>query len=199
MQVNLEGEEDDRPVDQKKAQIIKEGYMRKKKPGNSKLQDMKRSWERRYFVLSVPKRTVAYYDGEKSESPKRVFLLGADCSAEAVVRTGEHARFKSNCFKLTTHNSAMYAAANSAAARQRKSTPPKCPCLPITRTFHSCVRRSPITTIACSRLMNKLANSSPSWRKTALPSPRSFSASAITAINFIATSSSCTKAASACR
>ena len=25
--------------------------MRKKKPGNSKIQDMKRSWERRYFVL----------------------------------------------------------------------------------------------------------------------------------------------------
>ena len=35
--------------------------------------------------------------------------------------------------------------------------------------------------------------------KDGLPSPRSFSASATTATNFIATSSSCTKAASACR
>ena len=76
-----------------------------------------RNWKRRYFVLSVPKRTLAYYDSEKTESPKRVFLLGSDCSAEAVVRTGAHASFKSNCLKLTTHNSSMYAAANSAAER----------------------------------------------------------------------------------
>jgi hypothetical protein len=76
-----------------------------------------RNWKRRYFVLSVPKRTLAYYDGEKTEAPKRVFLLGADCSAEAVVRTGQHAGFKSNCLKLTTHNSSMYAAAKSAAER----------------------------------------------------------------------------------
>ena len=34
------------PLHMSVTQIIKEGYMRKKKPGNSKLQDMKRSWER---------------------------------------------------------------------------------------------------------------------------------------------------------
>ena len=35
MQVNLDGDEDDKPVNQKVAAIIKEGYMRKKKPGNN--------------------------------------------------------------------------------------------------------------------------------------------------------------------
>merc|ERR1719440_1809388 len=61
MQVNLDGDEDDKPVNQKVAAIIKEGYMRKKKPGNNVLQDMKRSWERRYMVLYNSGK-LRYYD-----------------------------------------------------------------------------------------------------------------------------------------
>ena len=45
MQVNLDGEDDDKPVNQKVAQVIKEGYMMKKKPVQQ-MQDMQRTWER---------------------------------------------------------------------------------------------------------------------------------------------------------
>ena len=38
MQVNLDGDEDDKPVNQKEASIIREGYLRKKKPGSSAVQ-----------------------------------------------------------------------------------------------------------------------------------------------------------------
>ena len=38
MQVNLDGDDDEKPVNQKVASIIKEGYLRKKKPGNSAVQ-----------------------------------------------------------------------------------------------------------------------------------------------------------------
>ena len=49
MQVNLDGDEDDKPVNQKVAAVIKEGYMRKKKPGNNAIQDLK--LERRYGAV----------------------------------------------------------------------------------------------------------------------------------------------------
>jgi len=69
MQVNLEGDDEDGPVNQKVAQVIKEGYMRKKKPGNSKIQDMKRSWERRYFVLYNDGK-LKYYDSRAKKDEK---------------------------------------------------------------------------------------------------------------------------------
>jgi len=69
MQVNLDGDEEDGPVNQKIAQVIKEGYMRKKKPGNSKIQDMKRSWERRYFVLFNDGK-LKYYDTRAKKDEK---------------------------------------------------------------------------------------------------------------------------------
>ena len=79
MQVNLDGEEDDKPVNQKVASIIKEGYLRKKKPGNSAVQDMKRSWERRYMVLYNDGK-MRYYDSraktdEKGSLDLRFFAL----------------------------------------------------------------------------------------------------------------------------
>jgi len=79
MQVNLEGEEDDKPVNQKVAAVIKEGYMRKKKPGNNVIQDMKRSWERRYLVLFNDGK-LRYYDSrlkkeEKGSLDLRFFAL----------------------------------------------------------------------------------------------------------------------------
>jgi len=79
MQVNLEGEDEDKPVNQKVASIIKEGYLRKKKPGNSAVQDMKRSWERRYFVLYNDGK-LRYYDSraktdEKGSLDLRFFAL----------------------------------------------------------------------------------------------------------------------------
>ena len=80
VQVNVEGEDvDDKPVDQKKAAVIKEGYLRKKKPGNSALQDMKRGWERRYFVLYNDGK-LKYYDSrslgeEKGSLDLRFFAL----------------------------------------------------------------------------------------------------------------------------
>ena len=77
----------------------------------------------------------------------------------------------------------------------KKSTPPKCPCLLL--PGHSTRASGDRTSLRC--LLDDEQIPSPSWRKTALPSPRSFSASAITATNFIVTSSSCTKAAFACR
>ena len=70
MQVNLDGDEDDKPVNQKVAAIIKEGYMRKKKPGNSKLQDMKRSWERRYMVLYNDGK-LRYYDSKQNKKEEK--------------------------------------------------------------------------------------------------------------------------------
>jgi len=69
MQVNLDGEEDDAPVNQKVAQVIKEGYMRKKKPGNSAMQDLKRAWERRYFVLYNDGK-LKYYDNRQRKEEK---------------------------------------------------------------------------------------------------------------------------------
>jgi len=69
MQVNLDGDEEEGPVNQKIAQVIKEGYMRKKKPGNSKIQDMKRSWERRYFVLFNDGK-LKYYDTRAKKDEK---------------------------------------------------------------------------------------------------------------------------------
>ena len=69
MQVNLDGDEDDKPVNQKVASIIKEGYMRKKKPGNNVLQDMKRSWERRYMVLYNDGK-LRYYDARAKKDEK---------------------------------------------------------------------------------------------------------------------------------
>ena len=79
MQVNLDGDEDDKPVNQKVAAIIKEGYMRKKKPGNNVLQDMKRAWERRYMVLYNDGK-LRYYDSrlkkdEKGSLDLRFFAL----------------------------------------------------------------------------------------------------------------------------
>jgi hypothetical protein len=79
MQVNIDGEEDDKPVNQKVATIIKEGYLRKKKPGNSATQDMKRSWERRYFALFNDGK-LRYYDSraktaEKGSLDLRFFAL----------------------------------------------------------------------------------------------------------------------------
>ena len=79
MQVNLDGEEDDKPVNQKVAAIIKEGYMRKKKPGNNALQDLKRSWERRYCALYNDGK-LRYYDSrlkkeEKGSLDLRFFAL----------------------------------------------------------------------------------------------------------------------------
>jgi len=69
MQVNLDGDEDDKPVNQKVAAIIKEGYMRKKKPGNNVLQDMKRAWERRYLVLYNDGK-LRYYDSRLKKEEK---------------------------------------------------------------------------------------------------------------------------------
>ena len=69
MQVNLDGEDDDKPVNQKVAAIIKEGYMRKKKPGNNVLQDLKRSWERRYMVLYNDGK-LRYYDSRMKKEEK---------------------------------------------------------------------------------------------------------------------------------
>jgi len=69
MQVNLDGEDEDGPVNQKVAQVIREGFMRKKKPGNSKIQDMKRSWERRYFVLYNDGK-LKYYDSRAKKEEK---------------------------------------------------------------------------------------------------------------------------------
>ena len=67
---NLDGDEaDEKPVDEKKAAVIKEGYLRKKKPGNSKVQDMKRSWERRYFVLYNDGK-LKYYDSRMKKQEK---------------------------------------------------------------------------------------------------------------------------------
>jgi Zn/Cd-binding protein ZinT len=79
MQVNLDGEEEDKPVNQKVATIIKEGYMRKRKTGNNKLQDLKRSWERRYCVLYNDGK-LRYYDSrdkaeEKGSLDLRFFAL----------------------------------------------------------------------------------------------------------------------------
>jgi len=80
MQVNLDGEEaDEKPVNQRTAAIIKEGYLRKKKPGNSALQDMKRAWERRYFALYNDGK-LKYYDSrslgdEKGSLDLRFFAL----------------------------------------------------------------------------------------------------------------------------
>jgi len=67
MQVNLDGEEEDKPVNQKVATIIKEGYMRKRKTGNNKLQDLKRSWERRYCVLYNDGKLRYYESRDKAE------------------------------------------------------------------------------------------------------------------------------------
>ena len=70
MQVNLDGENvDDGPVNQKVAQVIKEGYMRKKKPGNSGLQDLKRTWERRYFALYNDGK-LKYFDSRAKKEEK---------------------------------------------------------------------------------------------------------------------------------
>ena len=79
MQVNLDGDDDEKPVNQKVASIIKEGYLRKKKPGNSAVQDMKRTWERRYFVLYNDGK-LKYYDSrsqadEKGSLDLRFFAL----------------------------------------------------------------------------------------------------------------------------
>ena len=80
MQVNIDGDEaDDKPVNQKVAAVIKEGYLRKKKPGNSALQDVKRAWERRYFVLYNDGK-LKYYDSrsmgdEKGSLDLRFFAL----------------------------------------------------------------------------------------------------------------------------
>ena len=79
MQVNLDGEEEDKPVNQKVATIIKEGYMRKRKTGNNKLQDLNRSWERRYCVLYNDGK-LRYYDSrdkaeEKGSLDLRFFAL----------------------------------------------------------------------------------------------------------------------------
>ena len=69
MQVNLDGDEDDKPVNQKVAAIIKEGYMRKKKPGANALKDMQRSWERRYLVLYNDGK-LRYYDSRMKKEEK---------------------------------------------------------------------------------------------------------------------------------
>jgi hypothetical protein len=79
MQVNLDGDDDEKPVNQKVASIIKEGYLRKKKPGNSAVQDMKRTWERRYFVLYNDGK-LKYYDSrakgeEKGSLDMRFFAI----------------------------------------------------------------------------------------------------------------------------
>ena len=68
MQISVDGY-DDAPINQARAQIIKEGYLRKKKPGNSKIQDMKRSWERRYFVLFNDGK-LRYYDSRAKKEEK---------------------------------------------------------------------------------------------------------------------------------
>lgn len=66
--MNLDGDEE-APVNQKVAQIIKEGYMRTKKPGNNKIQDLKRSWERRYLVLYNDGK-LKYYDSKTKREEK---------------------------------------------------------------------------------------------------------------------------------
>ena len=69
MQVNLDGDEDDKPVNQKVASVIREGYMRKKKPGNNVIQDIKRTWERRYLVLYNDGK-LKYYDSRAKKEEK---------------------------------------------------------------------------------------------------------------------------------
>jgi len=68
VQVHLEGE-DAKPVNQKVASIIKEGYMRKKKPGDSKIKDIQKIWERRYMVL-YNDGMLRYYDSRDKKEEK---------------------------------------------------------------------------------------------------------------------------------
>jgi hypothetical protein len=91
-QVSLDGQDEDGPVNQKVAQVIKEGYMRKKKPGNSKIQDLKRTWERRYFVLYNDGK-LKYYDSrakrdEKGSLDLRFFSLQVELRPERIIRCG---------------------------------------------------------------------------------------------------------------
>jgi len=81
MQVNIDGDEDDKPVNQKVAAIIKEGYMRKKKPGNNMMQDIKRSWERRYLVLYNDGK-LRYYDSRMKKEEKGSLDLRFFCLQE---------------------------------------------------------------------------------------------------------------------
>ena len=124
MQVNLDGDDDEKPVNQKVASIIKEGYLRKKKPGNSAvpvtgrhrhhrhrllrhrhlhltsppppppLQDMKRTWERRYFVLYNDGK-LKYYDSrakgeEKGSLDMRFFAIQARATPHHVTPHSPH-------------------------------------------------------------------------------------------------------------
>jgi hypothetical protein len=67
MQVNLDGDDDDKPVNQRVAAVIKEGFLQKKKPGNNVIQDLKRSWERRYVVLYNDGKLRYYSNRAKTE------------------------------------------------------------------------------------------------------------------------------------
>jgi len=70
MQVNLDGDEDAKPVNQKVAAVIKEGYMRKKKGGaRNQIQESKRGWERRYLKLFNDGK-LRYYDNKVSKEEK---------------------------------------------------------------------------------------------------------------------------------
>ena len=94
MQVNLDGDDDEKPVNQKVASIIKEGYLRKKKPGNSAVQDMKRTWERRYFVLYNDGK-LKYYDSrakgeEKGSLDMRFFAIQARATPHHVTPHSPH-------------------------------------------------------------------------------------------------------------
>tara|TARA_B110000046_G_scaffold72244_1_gene80064 strand:+ start:91 stop:306 length:216 start_codon:yes stop_codon:yes gene_type:complete len=51
------------------AAIIKEGFMQKKKPGNNAIQDLRRSWERRFFCLYNDGK-LRYYDSRMKKEEK---------------------------------------------------------------------------------------------------------------------------------
>ena len=91
MAINLEGEEmdDEKPVDQNHAAIIKEGYLRKRKPGK-----LGAKWERRYFVLYNDGK-LKYYDSrakgeEKGSLDMRFFAIQARVTPHDVTPLPPH-------------------------------------------------------------------------------------------------------------
>jgi len=68
MQVSLDGDQDEKPVDQKVAAVIKEGYLRKKKEGTFG------KWERRFFVLYNDGKLRYYESKAKAEEKGAVDL-----------------------------------------------------------------------------------------------------------------------------
>merc|ERR1711965_859112 len=141
MQVNLDGDEDDKPVNQKVAAIIKEGYMRKKKPGNNVLQDMKRAWERRYMVLYNDGK-LRYYDSrlkkeEKGSLDLRFFAL-QEVEEEMEIDDEEEGeerqalKVANQFFKIEKGKqfglySGKHIFCNTATCRQARPTPPPLP------------------------------------------------------------------------